>query len=155
MNKVLDTLSDLSSDQKKNLVFAMIVGIVLCMYALSKYSDGDEQVVVQSKASDFKGGNIVSDRASDYYQNKDRLLSKQYDSVKSSQDLLGKQLKELQIALTKLEKERDKDKAESEPEQENSSQDQMLEKLEAFYGKKMNQRVRKQLKINFPLEKVA
>ena len=144
MNRIFDFMYNLNSDEKKYIVIGMITIVVLSMYAFSKNSDFKESVVIQSKSSDFKGGDIVFDRASDYYQSKDRLLSKQYDTVKNSQDKLHKQIKDLQIALTKLEKQNS-----IQLNEEPIAQDDVLKKLKEHYGKKLNQRVQKQLKIKF------
>ncbi len=103
----------------------------------TKYSDTESNVVVQSKDSDFKGANIVSDRANDYYQNKDKLLSKQYDVVKTGQELLEKQLKEIRLELSKLQ-DQPKDPVRAVPD---SGEQDLLAKLKAELGKKILQRV--------------
>ena len=148
MERIQQLYVDLSQDQKKMILVSLCLLIPIFIYATSKFEDHQQKIVIQSKKSDFKGGEIVSDRASDYYKKKDRLLSRQYDDVVSAQRKLENQLKAIQVSLTKLNETKDSEMAkESQPE---------ISEIEKHYasfkdsqGKKWIQRVQKQLKTSF------
>lgn len=103
MEKLKDYLDQLSLDQKRFAVGAFAVFLLLIVYGVSKHSDANQKIVSEPKKESFKNGDLITNNASDYYKNKGQHLSKQYESVLSSQKLLEDQLKKIQIALEKAE----------------------------------------------------
>ena len=108
MEKLKEFLDQLTFDQKRFSLGGLAVLLLLIIYGISKHSDSNEKVVTQLKKESFKNGDIVSNNASDYYKNKGKHLSKQYQDVLSSQKLLEDQLKKIQVALEKSSSEREK-----------------------------------------------
>jgi len=108
MEKLKEFLDQLTFDQKRFITGGVVVFLLLIVYGISKHSDSSEKIVTQPKKESFKNGDIVSNNASDYYKNKGKHLSKQYQNVLSSQKLLEDQLKKIQVALEKSVIEREK-----------------------------------------------
>ena len=111
MYRFKEFLDGLTYDQKRFMSMGFFVFLLLIVYGVSKHSDSNEKIVTEPKKEAFKNGDIVSNNASDYYKNKGKHLSKQYENVLSSQKLLEDQLKKIQVALEKsnLERERQKE----------------------------------------------
>lgn len=99
MEKVKGYFQNINTDQKKFFGTALFIFFLLMIYALSKNSDFSEHIVEEPKKEAFKDGDLVMNSTSDYYKNKSKYLSKQYEDVKSSQKLFAKELKELKVSL--------------------------------------------------------
>ncbi len=91
----------LSNDQKKYMGIGVVVFLLLIIYGVSKSSDVGEKIVIEPTKESFKGGDIVSNNAADYYRSKGQNMARQYEEVKSSQKLLEEQLKEIKVAIEK------------------------------------------------------
>ncbi len=130
MDRVKDLLDQLTFDQKRFITGGFFLFLLLIVYGISKQSDSNEKIVTQPKKESFKNGDLVSNNASDYYKNKGKHLSKQYENVLSSQKLLEDQLKKIQVALEKSSVEREKSRVEM------SETDKTMISVSGAFGKK-------------------
>ena len=108
MEYIKETFESFTEDQKKFGTIGLFILALLVIYAISKNSDSMEQIIVEPTQKSFKGGDLVSNNAADYYRNKGVNMAKQYEDVKSSQKIMEDQIKEIKIALEQQNLEREK-----------------------------------------------
>lgn len=81
MKRFIEYLKRLSLDQKKYFCIGGVVGAILFIYAISHVSDRAAVNIEQSKNSDFKNGNLITDQTSDFYREKNIRAQNQNERI--------------------------------------------------------------------------